>query len=279
MKKNHNYLIGMALILGALFLCVGSTNAQSKKDKIKAIITSNQQYPEMQYENDFYAKQYAYHELKTDSTLMSQDSAGIFQHFTDSVAPTDMGKLEEVALQIKNHNTINAAFANAFVTGAALFENNLKKINTIYLATIAQEQYEFDASQKADLLNMAYSDPLLSGPAVYLARVMLDINPDDGAAGSGKTDQEEETNNEQLTTNNYQLYPNPNNGTMTLEYSLGKDETGLFFLFDLQGRRLFSYPLKPETKGRGNPFTRPVAERGRVCQSAPFTRPPHDRKR
>ena len=247
MKKNHNYLIGKAVICGALFLSICSANAQSKKDKIKAIITSNQQYPEMQYENDFYAKQYAYHELKTDSALMPQDSAGIFQHFVDSITPTDMGKLEEVALQIKNHNTINAAFANAFVTGTGLFENNLKKINTIYLATIAQEQYEFDASQNSDLLNMAYSDPLLSGPAVYLARVMLDINPDDGAAGSGKTDQDEEINNQQPITNNYQLYPNPNDGTMTLEYSLGKEETGIFCLYDLQGRRLFSYLLKPET--------------------------------
>ena len=94
---------------------------------------------------------------------------------------------------------------------------------------------------------MAYSDPLLSGPAVYLARVMLDINPDDGAAGSGKTDQDEEINNQQPITNNYQLYPNPNDGTMTLEYSLGKEETGIFCLYDLQGRRLFSYLLKPET--------------------------------
>lgn len=43
--------------------------------------------------------------------------------------------------------------------------------------------------------------------------------------------------------NAYKLYPNPNNGTMQLEYRIQEGEVGEFVLFDLTGRLINNYKL------------------------------------
>ena len=42
-------------------------------------------------------------------------------------------------------------------------------------------------------------------------------------------------------TNNIRLYPNPNDGNMTLEYQLNENEKGLFIIYDVTGKQLQSY--------------------------------------
>ena len=39
------------------------------------------------------------------------------------------------------------------------------------------------------------------------------------------------------------LYPNPNNGNMNVNYELPENETGTFEIYDLMGKKLYSYPL------------------------------------
>jgi len=44
--------------------------------------------------------------------------------------------------------------------------------------------------------------------------------------------------------NNYNIYPNPNNGTMTLDYIIPESENGEFAVYDLSGKKIISHQLQ-----------------------------------
>jgi predicted GNAT family acetyltransferase len=52
-------------------------------------------------------------------------------------------------------------------------EKNLKKVNKIYLETIAKDIFEFSQSQTQKLHHIALKCPLEEGVAVYKARSMI----------------------------------------------------------------------------------------------------------
>jgi len=41
----------------------------------------------------------------------------------------------------------------------------------------------------------------------------------------------------------FNLYPNPNNGNMTLDYKLAENETGVISIYDITGKLILSYPF------------------------------------
>ena len=55
-------------------------------------------------------------------------------------------------------------------------------------------------------------------------------------------------NTQNLSEPYVKLYPNPNDGSMQLEYLLPENLTGTFELYDLTGRRVYSFAL-PESSG------------------------------
>ncbi len=56
------------------------------------------------------------------------------------------------------------------------------------------------------------------------------------------------TNNSQVSasasSSDFKMYPNPNNGLMTLDYHLGDNETGTVEVYDLTGRILKSFVIQ-----------------------------------
>ena len=48
--------------------------------------------------------------------------------------------------------------------------------------------------------------------------------------------------------NQFNLYPNPNNGNMQLDYTLGHREKGELIIYDIRGKELRNYQL---TEGKG----------------------------
>ncbi len=57
------------------------------------------------------------------------------------------------------------------------------------------------------------------------------------------------SNHQTITTSNYKLYPNPNDGNMIFEYSLQEHSSGTFILYDITGRVINKYKL---TAGQSN---------------------------
>ena len=98
------------------------------------------------------------------------------------------------------------------------------------------------ANCKADsttLNTIAFMNPLDIGDAVYSARVMLNINPDDYNNGNRMPEPEtEEIGNENS------VYPNPNNGIMSLNYSIDSDAE--LQILDVVGKVICTYTLFAE---------------------------------
>ncbi|MBW8049090.1 MAG: PKD domain-containing protein [Cytophagales bacterium] len=47
--------------------------------------------------------------------------------------------------------------------------------------------------------------------------------------------------------NDFKLYPNPNNGNFKIDYQLSKGKKGKLTIFDIMGKKIFTYPLVNET--------------------------------
>ena|SRR3972149_8447892 len=97
-------------------------------------------------------------------------------------------------------------------------------------------------ADSATLLNIANQNALDGGDAVYSARTMLRIFIE---PVSGEKIQQENTS-EEIPNYNYKLYPNPNDGKMTIEYVLDSNKTGEFKIYDVAGQKVAEYKLIPE---------------------------------
>ena len=87
--------------------------------------------------------------------------------------------------------------------------------------------------QKNILLPIAYQLPILGGEAVYRARTLLGIDLDESLLASRFA-----TNYDDMSFENYQLYPNPNNGSFTINYTLHQDEIAQITVMDAVGKKV-----------------------------------------
>ena len=80
-----------------------------------------------------------------------------------------------------------------------------------------------------------------------MARVLLflDIQDDDENAGRMPIQQ---TASSEGTSNNFVLYPNPNKGKMTLDYSLTDNETGTLVIYDIAGKIVSKHNFNSSNK-------------------------------
>ena len=104
--------------------------------------------------------------------------------------------------------------------------------------------------QRTTLLNIAQQCPVTGGSAVYEARTLLSIFADSvvdfpdycpaiGAKLINRIPAKQQSDN----VKTFNLYPNPNNGSMTLEYDLNEGEKGSMILSDITGKQVGSYSL------------------------------------
>jgi len=92
-----------------------------------------------------------------------------------------------------------------------LIHQNRKTVMKIYLKTFAQDK-ELDSAQTAQLMDIALMTPYIGGDAVYSARVMLGIDPDDYGVPYRLIETET-----QIEKKSIKVYPNPANDNVTVE--------------------------------------------------------------
>ncbi|MEI6489223.1 MAG: T9SS type A sorting domain-containing protein [Bacteroidota bacterium] len=127
-------------------------------------------------------------------------------------------------------------------------DDNQKKTNTVYLNHLGKlndstKDYTvvYDSIEISTLENVAYQNPLKGGDAVYMARAMLGIDVLDL----------EETLKSKLPptaielekVNYFELYPNPNDGRMQLNYTINSNETGIVTIYSVLGEVISNYKL------------------------------------
>ena len=107
-----------------------------------------------------------------------------------------------------------------------------------------KKRYVYNQNEKTTLYAVAMQNPLLAGEAVYQAKTMLWI---DVATPSSKPNSRTNPSSKSpAKASNYKLYPNPNSGTMTIDYTIDGGETALFSIYSMDGRLLQQQTLNAQ---------------------------------
>jgi parallel beta-helix repeat protein len=208
------------------------------------IVRNEKAFANSQAEFKQYDKQLAFTELRKNLSLLTLGTVDdtTYQNFYANVINTSTGKFVQVQEQINADNKTAALSVNASVAPNNVLEQNRKTVNEIYLNDFIDMGYVSDSANYYTLEAIAYQDPLLGSDAVYSARAMLRISPEQDETRQMQNN--EETINEVYVS--YKLYPNPNNGEMILEYNNTTNENAVLSIYNTLGQRVASYNLNRE---------------------------------
>jgi hypothetical protein len=200
------------------------------------------------YEAQWMAKQQVGELLKDDPTLSA--SSPVLQQFEVNLEQEEFGKGILINGRIMDNDFANALSLNNTIVVTATIEQNMQTFNAIYLDMVGGRT--LSAQQRTDLESIAAQCPATGGPAVYQARALLTSVYDDyvewedncrfrsfnppprlGNPATGENAPAAAVN----------LYPNPNDGQMSLDYTLQEGQTGVFYILDVTGRVLMTKEL------------------------------------
>ncbi|HMW10993.1 MAG: T9SS type A sorting domain-containing protein [Bacteroidetes bacterium] len=148
-------------------------------------------------------------------------------------------------IQIDSAKTRNLA-----VTDTKLIEFYSKIINDIYLSTVARGNYDFTQDQLDWIYSIAALCPFEAGPAVYRARLLASLVDDqqwfyddicDPNSYLRKANQHPETS---VQSQYFNLYPNPANSQLYLDYFLPENKSATISITDISGKELTKSNLK-----------------------------------
>lgn len=182
----------------------------------------------------------------SQKALIMNEISGITNLIVEATSFINTGlelKTIENAILIDSLLLLNSASFN----NSALIEENQKKVNDIYLKTIAKGNRAFSEMQVADLLFVANQCPLSGGNSVFIARSMYSLfennfNYDDQSTclteGMVLRKKSESSLFTILTT------PNPASDLATLKINAGFQKPLKFVICDVVGRDVESFDIK-----------------------------------
>ncbi len=198
-------------------------------------------------ETNWMRKQFVYYELMNNAPMAAFNGLNTFKA---EMLTGNVGKLKRVDERIENGNYIAANAINNTVNPENIIEQNQKAMNTYIIKKLINPFYTYTSTEAADVFVIANQCPLEGGQAVYQARnLAMDIKQEviDFVDNCDKLPRRAMQQNETISetpTSDYKLYPNPNDGSMNLIYSLKVEETGNFVLHDITGKVIQQYKLQ-----------------------------------
>ncbi len=184
--------------------------------------------------------------LKQDSSIM--DNSTVLQEFYSESASTNIGKVTDTGILLTQSSTDSAASVNQTINPELQIEQNYKDLDNIYISLM--NGVSSDSMQLQTLEGIANQCPQQGGLAVYRARVLLNVLYDDvrywedNCASSARTGNPEQTENIVIANESITLYPNPNDGNMTLSYNLPDEQQGQFVIYDVIGNTVAKTTLE-----------------------------------
>ncbi len=167
----------------------------------------------------------------------------LYQNFFNSYNPTNVGTLRQIEIAADSGGFQFVASACNSLACSNVPEHNVKVVYGIYAATWMQGIAEFTSADSATLLNIAQQDPIEGGTAVYSAQVMLDLEIDYYGGSSQRIGQE---NSSHATQSELNVYPNPANASVKLEYGVDEGQSAQVEIYDLGGKLVLSQQLPPQ---------------------------------
>lgn len=197
-------------------------------------------------ENNYLVLDDAYHDVEKDAFLqiaginpstlsIGGTSDTLFQNFYSKIKSSPIGIKEQIYSLIESGNHTGAIDLNNVLGDNTSWLKTRKRVNSIYLETWCQGIRGFSLSDFDSLYNIAVRSPYAFGDAVFSARVLLGLDPDDIPLP------ERGNNTEQAKEQAHCLrfYPNPTNSHFCFELPEIISENAmpvLVSMFDVYGK-------------------------------------------
>ncbi|MBU0487667.1 MAG: T9SS type A sorting domain-containing protein [Bacteroidetes bacterium] len=214
-------------------------------------VSDSVNYAIFEQEQRVSSKHQVYRYLTIQTELL--DSSAILLDFFLSAKNGNIGALARAEYALAESRFADAsAFLNDVVPANAI-ESNWKDFYTVYLHL---KQGTYSLIDSIRLVNLVTGCLPRDGQAVQQARVLYSLIYSDFTARfddcAGLPDKKSvasvQTPSGNPVRRNFNLYPNPNNGNMTLDYTLEKTENAKMDIYDISGKKITAYVLNSERR-------------------------------
>lgn len=186
-------------------------------------------------------RRYVYSILDADYTTNHAGLIAFYNSQSDSAVANYMAV--DSLLDTENYNAAQTQNNNAPVNSQIQYNQQL--VNDALIKYGINPQSAFTQTDLDELMALANSCPLQQGNSVYQARSLMcvvlnsNINFDD--ACEFKSSERKAIKNTNVINNYFNVYPNPNSGSMYLKYTIVSDAS--IKIYDVSGRNLYQHHL------------------------------------
>ncbi|MEI6822777.1 MAG: T9SS type A sorting domain-containing protein [Bacteroidota bacterium] len=166
---------------------------------------------------------------------MGDTSDYVYQAFYNSMQTSDAAHTMRARKAMLENDLVTAQNELNLINDTNRVNHNRIIVDNIYLNTWAQDNYELTKEQSGILYDIAYLDPNSNGDAVYTARVMLNIDPDDVEVKSALHLQ---LPKQEYKPNTVHIYPNPAKETVTVAFDQPISNEGTIEIWSIVGNKL-----------------------------------------
>jgi hypothetical protein len=211
---------------------------QFREDKLGSIVRNEKLFNSLNTEFELNDKNFAYRLLKRNPSLITLGNVddSLYQNFYAQCELNCIGKFNEVVDYLYLQDTISAQSINSSIVPNNNWETNLQLLNIIYAHKI---QNNFISSNDSVLLNdLAWSNVIENGPAIFSARAILNLDIEDLSNGQTRmmhNNIDNTISEEELILN---IQPNPSNGIFICSINLEEDFS--YVIYDIKGKLIFS---------------------------------------
>lgn len=215
------------------------------------LVTANEEsYEVFAVEMMFQNRQYVYKLIEQDS--INPVNGSTLDAFYNSNQNSAIDKLTEAEIAIANFDVNAAIAANSSAPVSSEVEQKYQRANELTLKFMNDRNYQFTVAEKAELNSMA-NECTVKGAYVAQSRNLVDVFTHINAQYDDNCDAQSNASRKAKVTGTssqtaFNLFPNPNNGTMQLEYDLAGANNAVMNIFDVTGKLIKSYKLE-NTKG------------------------------
>ncbi len=211
------------------------------------IVRDSNNYTQLEEQYKTYDKTALYRAIQQDSSILNLgDTADVmYQQFYTTEKNSNIGMVQEIETLIKQGNDSLAGVKTASMLDQKQIDYFRKLVNGIYLETYAIGIYDLSAEQIEQLLPIATNyTPWEGGDAVYIARLMLNLDENSINADYAKSPQKQLPNATALTA---KLYPNPAKDEVMIEFNYAIKGSGVIEIYGFEGNIVQSSQLSANT--------------------------------
>ena len=200
---------------------------------------------------DVFTDEFLYQNKQLVFKLIDADSVNVtdgstLDNFYQANQNTAIDQLTQVQEAIANVDVNAANAANASVAPSNVVEYKHQRTNELVLKYLTDKFYTYTNAEKQDLYNYA-NECVIKGYYVVQARNIINIitnqiiNYNDDCEAEANAQRKAKVQTSGISNrSSFNLFPNPNNGIMQLDYYLGGYAKAEFKLYDITGKLILS---------------------------------------